>query len=268
MKLLITGAAGLIGRVLRRGLAGRYDLLRLADIAIQDPPTVGEENVDLDIGDLAATVDACQDIDCVIHLAGVSVEPEENAWAEILPTNIVGTYNVFEAARRAGVKRVVFASSNHVVGFHRRQRVTDANAAARPDTYYGVSKVFGEALGRLYADKHGLSVACLRIGSFRERPQDRRQLATWISYDDGLQLFQRCIDAPDFHFLVAYGVSDNVESLWRNSGLEWLGYRPEDKADDYAADLAGIPEEDPLSRQFHGGSFCEMNFTGNPSRID
>ncbi len=268
MNLLITGAAGTIGRVLRRGLAGRYDLLRLADIAPQAPAAAGEECVTLDIGDLAATVAACEDIDCMIHLAGIPVEPEENAWAQILSVNIVGTYNVFEAARRAGVKRIVFASSNHVVGFYRRETVTDASAAVRPDTYYGVSKVFGEALGRLYADKHGLSVACLRIGSFRARPEDRRQLATWISHRDGVQLFRRCIDAPEFHFLVAYGISDNAESFWSNSGLEWLGYRPEDKAGDYAPDLAGVPEEETLSRQFHGGWFCVMNFTADPNRID
>ena len=268
MKLLITGAAGNIGRVLRRGLAGLYDLLRLADIAPQAPAAPGEECVALDVGDLAATIDACHGIDCVVHLAGIPVEPEQNAWAQLLPVNIVGTYNVFEAARRAGVKRIVFASSNHVVGFYRREVAVDANAVARPDSFYGVSKVFGEALGRLYADKHGLSVACLRIGSFRERPEDRRQLATWISQRDGVQLFRRCIDAPAFHFLVAYGVSDNAGSFWSNSGLEWLGYRPEDKAEDHAADLAEAPQEDALSRQFHGGSFCAMNFTGDPALID
>lgn len=268
MKVLITGAAGTIGRTLRQGLAGSYDLLRLADIAPQSGAVAGEDCVTMDIGDLGAAVSACRGIDCVVHLAGIPVEPEENAWARILPTNIVGTYNVFEAARLAGVKRVVFASSNHVVGFHRRGAVTDVNAAPRPDSYYGVSKVFGEALGRLYADKHGLSVACLRIGSFREQPEDRRQLATWISHPDGVQLFRRCIDAPDIHFLVVYGVSDNAASFWSNRGLDWLGYRPEDKPEDHAAELAEMPEEDAVSRQFHGGSFCAMRFTGDPSRID
>ena len=155
-----------------------------------------------------------------------------------------------------------------MVGFHRRASVTDVGAETRPDSYYGVSKVFGEALGRLYADKHGLSVACLRIGSFREHPEDRRQFATWISHRDGVQLFRRCIDAPDFHFLVVYGVSDNVASFWSNRGLDWLGYRPQDKPEDHAAELACMPEEETLSRQFHGGSFCAMNFTGDPSRID
>ncbi len=264
MKVLITGAAGAIGRVLRDGLAGRYDLLRLADIASQPMAGAGEECVTLDIGDLDATASACDGIDCVVHLAAIPVEPEENAWSQILPANVVGTHNVFEAARRAGVRRIVFASSNHVVGFHRRETVVDADAPLRPDSYYGVSKVFGEALGRLYVDKHGLSVACLRIGSFREQPMDRRQLATWISHRDTVQLFRRCIEAPPFRFLVAYGVSGNAGSFWSNRGLDWLGYVPEDKAEEHAHRLADAPEEDAVSRQFHGGSFCAMNFTGDP----
>ncbi len=268
MRVLMTGAAGEIGQVLRRGLAGRYDLFRLADIADQAPAGKGEECVKFDVGDLDAAAAACQSMDCVVHLAGIPVEPQENAWPQIHSTNIVGTYNVFEAARRAGVRRIVFASSNHVVGFHRRETVADADTTMRPDTFYGVSKVFGEALGRLYADKHGISVACLRIGSFRERPEDQRQFATWISHRDTVQLFQRCIEAPQFHFLVGYGVSDNAEKFWSNQELEWLGYRPEDKAQDHASERAAMPEEDALSRQFHGGSFCTMNFSGNPDQID
>ena len=138
-------------------------------------------------------------IDCVVHLAGM---PVEAAWEKVLPLNIEGCYNVFEAARRAGVKRIIFASSNHAVGFHRRERFIDTNVVPRPDTRYGVSKVFGEALGRLYADKYGLSVACLRIGSFLtpDRPTEARQLLTWISHRDMVQLVRRCIDYPDLSF--------------------------------------------------------------------
>ncbi len=267
MRVLITGAAGGIGRVLRQGLAGRYDLLRLGDIQPQAPAGAGEECIPLDLGAPEALRAACEGVDCVVHLAAIPVEPEQEAWAQILPNNIVGTYNLFEAARLAGVRRVVFASSNHVVGFLRREKVADAGAEARPDSYYGVSKVFGEGLGRLYADKHAMSVACLRIGSFRERPEDPRQLATWISHRDTVQLFRRCIEAPDFDFLVAYGISDNARSFWSNAGLEWLGYRPEDRAEDHAERLAGAEAEDAVSRQFHGGSFCAMNFTGDTDRI-
>lgn len=268
MKLLVTGAAGAIGRVLRQGLGGRYDLLRLADIAPQASAGVGEECVTFDGSDLAATIGACRGIDCVVHLAGIPTEPEDDAWERLLRNNIVVTRNVFEAARLAGVKRVVFASSNHVVGFLRRDVVADAEAELRPDTLYGVTKAFGEAIARLYVDKHGLSVACLRIGSFRERPEDCRQLATWLSHRDAVQLIRRCIEARDYRFLVVYGVSDNAAGFWGNNGLEWLGYVPQDKAEDHASSLAGSPEEDSLSRQFHGGSFCAINFTGDASRID
>lgn len=268
MNVLITGAAGSIGSVLRRGLAGRYDLLCLADIAPQRAAGDGERCIALDVRDARATEDAFRGMDCVVHLAGIPVEPAENAWEQILPANVVGTWNVFEAARRAGVRRVVFASSNHAIGFYRRESVIDDTVPPRPDTCYGVSKVFGEAVGRLYADKHGLSVACLRIGSFRERPEDRRQLATWLSHRDGVQLFRRCIEAPDFHFVVAYGVSDNAAGFWRNDRLAWLGYRPQDRAEDYAQELAGAPAEDPLSVRFHGGSFCAMDFSGDTGRID
>ncbi|MGE0212919.1 MAG: NAD-dependent epimerase/dehydratase family protein [Parvibaculaceae bacterium] len=268
MKLLITGAAGDIGRVLREGLAGRYELLRLADIVPQAPAAQGEECVTFDGNDLEATVDACRGMDCVVHLAGIPNEPEEDAWERLLRNNIVATRNVFEAARRTGVNRVVFASSNHVVGFLRREVMADARAEMRPDTLYGVTKVFGEAIGRLYADKYALSVACLRIGSFRARPEDRRQLATWLSHRDAVQLFRRCIEAPDYRFLIVYGVSDNATNFWSNAGLEWLGYAPKDRAEDLAASLAGAPVEDALSRQFHGGSFCAIDFTGDAGRID
>jgi len=268
MKLLITGAAGHIGRALRDGLAGRYELMRLADIAAQSPAGPGEECIGADLTDLDAATAACQGIDCVVHLAGIPLEPAENAWEKLLPVNFVATYNIFEGARRAGVSRIVFASSNHVVGFYRRERKTGLDALPRPDTIYGVSKVFGEALGRHYADKHGMSVACLRIGSFRPEPEDRRQLATWISPRDTVQLFQRSIEAPDFHFFAAYGVSDNEGSLWSNEGLDWLGYVPQDRADPAAPAMRNAPEEPPLSGMFHGGSYCEQGFTGDPDRID
>lgn len=265
MRVLITGAAGGIGRVLRRGLAGRYDLLRLSDVAPLGDAAAGEELFTADILDLAATEATMAGIDCVVHLAAV---PVEDAWEGVLSLNIIGTCNVFEAARRAGVRRVVFASSNHVVGYYRREQVLDTSVLPRPDSRYGASKVFGEALGRLYADKHGLSVACLRIGSFRNRPEDARQLATWISHRDTVQLVRRCLEAPDYHFLVVYGVSANRRARWSNAGLEWLGFRPEDDAEAYAAEvLAREAPADPVASLFHGGPFCALEFTGDPSKI-
>lgn len=268
LRVLITGAAGNIGRVLRAQLQGRYALLRLTDIAPQAPAAAGEEVQTVDIGDPAALARSMQGIDCVVHLAGM---PEEAAWDKVLPLNIEGCYNVFEAARSQGVRRLVFASSNHAVGFHRRETFIDTQVAPRPDGRYGVSKVFGEALGRLYADKYGLSVACLRIGSFRpdNRPSEARHLLTWISHRDMAQLVQRSIEHPGYHFVVAYGVSNNLRNRWDNTPAKFLGYRPQDNAEDHAAHvLATSPPEDPIAAQFHGGMYCPIEFVGDTTRID
>jgi uronate dehydrogenase len=266
--ILITGAAGQIGRALRAGLRDSYPLIRLADVAPMDGAGTGEEVYTTDIRDIVAVEKAMAGIDCVVHLAGASVESE---WEKVLPLNIEGCYNVFEAARRQHVKRVVFASSNHAVGFHRRERFIDTNIVPRPDTRYGVSKVFGEAVGRLYADKYGLSVACLRIGTFRnpDRPAEARQLLTWISHRDMVQLVRRCIDCPDYHFVTVYGVSNNLRSRWDNTDAKFLGYRPQDDSEVYAAEImASGAQEDPLAAQFHGGFYCPMEFSGDTTRID
>ncbi|MGB7036751.1 MAG: NAD(P)-dependent oxidoreductase, partial [Xanthobacteraceae bacterium] len=199
---------------------------------------------------------------------GASVE---SPWDKVLPLNIEGCYNAFEAARRQGVKRLIFASSNHAVGFHRRERFLDDRVVPRPDTRYGVSKVFGEAVGRLYADKYGLSVACLRIGTFRnpDRPADARQLLTWISHRDMVQLVRRCIDHPHYHFVTAYGVSNNLRSRWDNSNVKFLGYLPQDDSESFAAEiLAAGAKENEIAAQFHGGFYCPMEFAGDTAEID
>ena len=267
-RILITGAAGKIGNALRQGLRGSYSLIRLADIASLGSTAADEELATTDIRDIAALEKAMVGIDCVVHLAGV---PEEAAWDQVLPLNIEGCYNVFEAARRCGVKRVIFASSNHAVGFHRRERFIDNTVDPRPDSRYGVSKVFGEALGRLYADKYGLSVACLRIGTFRtpDRPVDARQLLTWISHRDMVQLVRRCIDYPNYHFVTVYGVSNNLRSRWDNTNVKFLGYRPEDDSEIFAAEILALgAKENEIAAQFHGAHYCPMEFTGDPSQID
>ena len=266
--ILITGAGGLIGRSLRLHLRGVYRQLRLADIAEQEPAGPGEVVLRTDIRDLAALETAMQSVDCVVHLAGM---PGEAPWDTIRALNIDGCYNMFEAAHRQKVQRVIFASSNHAVGFHRRSRVLDDQVLPRPDTRYGVSKVFGEALGRLYADKHDLSVACLRIGSFcfPDRPAESRQLLSWVSHRDLAQLVRRCIDHPDYHFLVAYGVSNNRRSRWSNRHVDFLGYAPQDDSEIYAEEILALGKtEDPVAAPFHGGFYCPIEFDGDMDRID
>jgi uronate dehydrogenase len=265
-RILITGAAGEIGRVLRAGLYDGKRSLRLLDVKPQDAARTGEEVIAADLADADALERAARGMDCIVHLAGV---PREGAWAAILPHNIVGTYNLFEAARGAGVKRVIFASSNHVIGYYRANQEVGVTEPERPDSRYGVSKAYGEALGRLYADKYGLEVACLRIGSFRARPEDARQLATWISHRDMVELTRCCIEAAAFHFLVLYGVSNNTRNRWQNPHAGAIGYRPRDDAEQYAAELESIrpPAGDPAA-EFHGGPFCGLEFAGDSRRIE
>ncbi len=262
--ILITGAAGAIGKTLRAGLRGHYPLLRLSDVRDLEPVESGEELNTADLRDYAAVKTATTAINCVVHLGGI---PKEASWPSILEANIIGTYNLFEAARECGVKRVIFASSNHAVGFHRASRSIGIDVAPRPDSRYGVSKVYGEAMGRLYADKHGISVACLRIGSFREQPEDARQLSTWISPRDMVHLVRCCIDAPDYRYLVLYGVSNNTRSRWQNPQAARIGYAPEDNAEDYAAALEQKTAVG-AAVEFHGGSFCDMELSNKINNID
>lgn len=264
--VMITGAAGDIGSVLRKNFQDVYPSLKLLDAAPLSALKDSEEGFQVDITDLDALIDACQGVDCLVHLAAI---PGEDSWEKILPANIVGCHNVFEAARVVGVRRVVFASSNHAVGFHRREDPLNTDSLPRPDGYYGVSKVFGEALGRLYADKFGLEVVCLRIGSFRERPEDRRQLATWVSHRDMINLVRCCIDTEGLHYLVAYGVSANTRRNWYDDAADILGYVPKDNAESFADEiLAADNKEDSVGGQFHGGPFCSIDFVGDVTKVD
>ena len=265
-RILITGAAGNIGRSLRESLRGRYPILRLSDIAPLDPARSAEEIVRANLANLAEVEAMMQGVDAVVHLGGISVE---DTWDKILPNSVAGTWNVFEAARRHGTRRVVYASSHHAVGYYRRARFIDKSVAPRPDGPYGVSKAFGEAVGRMFADKHGMTVACLRIGAFQPKPKDRRQMHIWLSPRDAAQLVGCCIDAPDYHFVVVYGVSNNTRGRYLNVGIDFLGYRPQDNSEEHAAEIMGKPDtEGTISRQFHGGPYAEMDFDGDLATIE
>lgn len=226
--VVVTGAAGLIGSTLREAWHGRFPLLRLVDTQDLGEEREGEETWVLDLADFAATRRAVEGADAVVHLAAI---PQEDKFERLLEANVAATYNVFEASRQAGVRRVVFASTNHVTGFYATTERVGPDDPVRPDSLYGVTKVFGEALGRLYADKWGLEVVCLRIGAFGERPRDTDALPMWLSPGDGVRLFTRALVAPEVGFLVVYGVSRVPDSWWKSPGAAVLGYEPVDDVD-------------------------------------
>lgn len=266
-RVLLTGAAGGVGTVLRNGLAGRYPVLRVSDVAPLGDPREGEEVVHADIRKPDEVDRMVEGVDSIVHLGGI---PVEDSWENILETNIVGCYNVFEAARRHGVKRIVFASSNHAIGFYRRGRRIDSSVPKRADSRYGLSKAFGEDLGSLCADKHGIGVMAIRIGSCLERPPNERMLSTWISYRDMVQLTRVGLETPDLHFAVVYGVSNNRRGWWDNSVAFELGYRPQDDSEIYADEILALdpPEDaDEIALQFQGGVFVSAEFDGDVSKL-
>jgi uronate dehydrogenase len=258
--VLVTGAAGGIGTRLRHLLKGVYPNIRLSDIRPPADLAPDETFVPADLADMAQVERAVAGVDGIVHLGGFSVE---GPWDTILQANIIGCYNLFEAARRHGVERVVFASSNHVVGFYPRQRRIGADAAVRPDSRYGVSKAFGEALAALYAFKHGLRVTCIRIGNFGDAPADRRRLSIWISPPDLVQLIRIGLEHPDVRHEIFFGASDNVRGWWDNSAAFRLGYRPQGKAEEHSAQAlaadAKLPP-DPVGEWYQGGPFCSDEF--------
>jgi uronate dehydrogenase len=244
--VLITGAAGGIGSCLRDGLRPLVDELVLTDVRPLEPGDK-ERFVRADLTDRDALIALADGLDAVIHLGAV---PTEARFDELLGPNLVGTFNTFEAARRGGVSRVVFASSNHATGLYPVGERLTGHEPPRPDTLYGVTKVYGEALGRLYADKFGLGVVCVRIGTFAERPRQRRDLATWLSHGDAVRLFAACLAAPAVGFRVIYGASANTRLYWDLAPARELGYEPQDNAELYAEQVDGELYE------FQGGSFA------------
>ncbi|MTV41037.1 NAD-dependent epimerase/dehydratase family protein [Duganella radicis] len=254
-RLLLTGAAGNLGKVLRPRIAAWAEIVRVSDVAAMAPAQAGEEVVRCDLSDKAAVNQLMRGVDAVLHFGGISTE---NTFEAVLRANIQGTYNIYEAAHLHGVRRVVFASSNHAVGFYEQNQFIDAHAPTRPDGMYGLSKVFGEQLGRYYYDRAGIETVCLRIGSSYPEPANRRMMGSWLSYDD-LQEALRCsLFTPRVGFTVLFGTSDNPVRWWDNRHASHLGFRPKDSSARFAhlfPDSGAYPSpNDPLMR-YVGGTF-------------
>ncbi len=252
--ILITGAAGGVAGMVRPLLRERYRL-RLSDRTPVTNLHPKEEDLPADLGDMDAVRQAVRGVDGLIHLGGRAVEDD---WETIHSANITGTYNLFEAARLEGVERVVFASSNHAVGFYPRAQTIADDVTVRLDSRYGLSKAFGEALGSLYADKYGLRVLSVRIGNVAEKPSDVRRLAIWISPRDLVQLISIGLEHADVHNEIVYGMSDNQRSWWDNTNAVRLGYRPVDQSERHAAEILASegPPGDGVADTMQGSVFC------------
>jgi len=253
--ILVTGAAGALGSVVRAGLAGHYELVRCTDIVDMAPPSHDEEVVVADLADLSAVEELTKGIDAVIHFGAEIVE---STWKRLHSANVIGITNILAAASASDVKRLIYASTNHVVGFHPFTARLDNSSTLRPDSVYAVSKVFGEALAHVYAAKTDLKVLCLRIGTCRETPNDTRSLSTWLSYGDLMRLVDVGLTA-DYQYETVYGVSANTRRLWDDPVAAHLGYQPVDNAENYVDDVAEMAEGDD---QFHGGVFTRLPIAG------
>jgi uronate dehydrogenase len=257
-RLLLTGAAGGLGRELRRRLKPYCKVLRLSDVAPLGEAGLGEELQPAPLEDAAAMLALLAGVDAVVHLGGVSIE---GPFHPILQANVVGVFNLYEAARHHGTRRVVFASSNHVTGFYGQDEVISPRDPVRPDGYYGLSKAYGENLSRFYFDRYGIETVCLRIGSSFAEPRDRRMLATWMSYDDLERLVVASLSAPVVGHSIIYGMSDNTTTWWDNTSARHIGYRPLDSSEPFrAAAEARQPTldlNDPAVR-YQGGGFVKQ----------
>jgi uronate dehydrogenase len=263
-RVLVTGAAGVVGTLMRPRLRRPGRVLRLLDLApMETDPDAGdagdaEELLVGSVTDPEAMARACEGVDAVIHLGGLS---REAPWEDTLAVNVDGTHTLLEAARNAGVRRVVLASSNHAVGFRPVSEAgpdgLPADSSPRPDTYYGVSKAAIEALGSLYHSRFGMDVIAVRIGSCFETPLPLgpRGLTTWLSPDDGARLFEACLSAPDPGFRIVWGISDNTRRVCSLAEAEALGYRSEDNAERFADQFADQPAPAGADAEFIGGGF-------------
>lgn len=256
-RLLLTGAAGELGKVLRTRLKPLTRVLRLSDIAEIAPALDESEEIHCcDLADKKAVDELVQGVDAILHFGGVSTE---RSFEDILGANICGVFHIYEAARRHGVKRVIFASSNHVIGFYPQGQRLDAHSLRRPDSYYGLSKSYGEDMASFYFDRYGIETVSIRIGSSFTEPQNRRMLSTWLSYNDLTLLLERALHTPDVGHTVVYGVSNNQNTWWDNRYAAHLDFNAQENSEVFRSQVESQPlpaANDPILL-YQGGAFVE-----------
>jgi uronate dehydrogenase len=256
-RLLLTGASGGLGRVLRPSLHRLCRTLRVSDLAAPGDVQPNEESVACDLGDRDAVVELCRDVDAIVHFGGVSVE---DTFDRILHANLLGTFNVYEAARRLRIRRIVYASSGQVTGFYRTSEIVDPTMPVRPSSLYGLSKSFGENLARLFFDRYGIETVCLRIAMCFPEPTTHRMLRSYLSYRDLCSLVHRSLVAPGVGHAIVYGVSANGDLLWRNPDAAKIAWAPEDGSEPFRAAVEARepkPDPDDVQNRFHGGRFTQ-----------
>ena len=275
-KVLITGAAGLCGSVLYDGLIKKGYKIICCDKKITPSNAakkikikVSDKIKKIDLKNFKSLIKITKGIDAAIHFGGIPRHtPKEDIYSKILENNISGTYNLFEACRINRVKRIIFASSAHVIGFHNRKNRIDEKCTLRPDSHYAVSKCFGEALASLYSDKYDIKTMSIRIGSVLPQPTDERFLSTWISFRDLVHLVDIGLKSSKLHCSVVYGISKNKRSWWKNNSAYKLGYKPKDNAEKFIKNSISKNErKDPIALKFHGGVFTSDKFKGNLKNI-
>ncbi len=265
--VLLTGASGALGRAITAGLSAKGWVLRLTDIApFPDRLPPGATFSRADLGDGVAILRLAEGCGTILHFGATSVD---RPFGEVIGPNIQGLYHVYEAARRERA-RVVFASSNHAIGFHERTEPLNSDCDHRPDSFYGLSKAYGELMARLYWDKHGVETVSLRIGSCFPEPIDARMLATWLSYADLVRLVERCVLAQPVGYAVIWANSANSRSWWRDDDRSVIGWQPLDSADGFAGQLGGKVSGDPVIERYQGGAYCAVDYSRNepsPARL-
>jgi uronate dehydrogenase len=261
-RILLTGAGGNLGRRLRERLHAFADIVRLADVAAVvetlGPAGPGEEVVQCDLADREQVMRMCEGVDAILHFGGVSTEVE---FAPIMQANILGMVNLYEAVHKLGIRRVVFASSNHTMGMYQTSERVDARMLPRADGYYGLSKVWGENLARYYWDRFGIETVCLRIGFCFPEPSTHRQMVTWLSLDDLVELLRRSLVTPRVGHTIAFGVSNNPGSWWDDRHARHLAFVAEDSSAQFLDKLPAeveYPAPDDLTTFLQGGPFLNI----------
>ena len=256
--VLLTGASGNLGRHLAKALGALGWTLRLTDIAaFPDPLPPRASFTKADLNDGLAILKLAEGCGMILHFGGVSTE---HPFEDVLGPNIRGLYHIYEAARREGA-RVLFASSNHAIGFHERDTPLDDDCQFMPDGYYGLSKAYGELMGRMYWFKHGVENINVRIGSSFPEPIDARMLSTWLSYDDLARLCARATLAEKTGSCVIWGASANSRTYWRRDARDTIAWAPEDSADPFAAQMQGKVSGNPIQERYQGGGYTVMDYT-------